>query len=147
MSDNPWGDTEVSVTLKQHAKYDAPWIVIRGKDTETVKRELEKVAGLSGEGISLASLVYNSAEHFKKVGEVGTVLGGTVISADAPDPKPQAAAQQPVAEPAAPAPTLKDLVAQAATGPALSDLFLKHKAAFMADPALMAALEARSKQV
>lgn len=152
MTDSPWGDTEVSVTLKQHSKFDAPWIVFRGKDSDAVKREVEKASGLGGEGISLMDLVHNAAEHFKKVGQMGTVLGGTVIESSAPAAEPTEKQETP-APAAAPAPspvqgpTLLERIGDAKTQTDLSDLFLENKAAFGADPSLMTALEAQAAKI
>lgn len=148
MTDNPWGDTEVSVTLKQHAKFDAPWLVIRGKDTDSVKRELEKATGQSGEGITLASLVYNGAEHFKKVGDLGTTLEATVI----PDDEPAAEAPSPAAEPEPeeePQGVIDHVgvIGKITAKKDLQDYYLANREVFDSDPEKQAALQERFAEV
>lgn len=152
MTESPWGDAEVSVTLKQHGKFEAPWIVVRGASTEAVKAELEKATGLSGEGLTLHELVYNAAYSFQKISTVATGLDGVVIPENSPPAAQNAAAAPEPAEeenvaPVAPAPSpepdLAAVVAGLTSKKELTDVYLKNKAAFDGDEALMAALQAR----
>src|SRR5699024_11724565 len=87
MTDSPWGDAEVSVTLKQSKDYAAPWIVVKGGSTEAVKAELAKATGLSGDGLTLTELVYNAAYSFQKISTVATGLDAVVIPLDSEDRK------------------------------------------------------------
>lgn len=152
MSEDPFGEGgSIGVTLKQGKGYEAPWITVKGSSAGEVRKHLEDVTGLSGEGITLASLVYNAADHFQKVGEVGTVLGATVIRQDAPTETPteSASSAAPAAEqePEAPEAQFASAIASVENLAALGDLYLKNKDAFDGDEKLMAALQARSAQL
>ena len=152
MSENPWkegggGMPEIGVTLKAGKGYEAPWITVKGSDVDEVRRATAAVAGLDAGELPLTDVVHNVAKHFQSVSTVGTLLGATVVSEETPAQKPQEPAEQPNAAPAAQAPTLEDLIAQAGSAAELSDLFLKNKAAFTGNPALMDKLQERSKQV
>ena len=156
-TESPWNEGEISVTLKQSKDYAAPWIVAKGPDAASVKKQVEEITGLSGEGLTLHELVYNAAYSFQKISTVATGLDGVVI----PDEeKPQKAAvghvqvkvepestEEENVAPAAPAPSpepdLKATVAGLTSKKELTDVYLKNKAAFDGDEALMAALQAR----
>lgn len=157
MTDSPWGDAEVSVTLKQHKGYDSPWVVVRGGSTEAVKAELAKATGLSGDGLTLTELVYNAAYSFQKISTVATGLDAVVIPLDskaqdgavsdvqaesAPEPTQAASEPQEDAQ-EAPEVDLKAEVEKQTTKAGLQALFLKNKDAFNGDAELMAALQAR----
>lgn len=138
---------EIGVTLKAGKGYEAPWITVKGDNADEVRRATAAVAGLDAGELPLTDVVHNVAKHFQDVSRVGTLLGGTVVPEESAPQKPQEPAEQPTAAPAAQAPTLEDQIAKAGSASELSDLFLKNKAAFTGDPALMAKLQERSKQV
>lgn len=142
--------TELSATLKYGKGYEDSWLVIRADNAADLKKAIEEATGLSGEGLSVVDLIHNAASHVHQVSKMGTALGATVI-AETPA-EPAAPAQEQAAAPAAPAPqaqapSLEDQIASAKSASELSDLFLKNKAAFTGDKALMDKLQERSKQV
>lgn len=153
MSETPWDDGEgISVTLKQSKDYAAPWIVVKGRTAASVKSQIEDITGLSGEGLTLHEMVYNAAFSFQKISTVATGLDAVVIPENSPPaaqnvaaaPEPTPAAQEaPAAEAPAPEPDLAASVAGLTSKKALTDLYLKNKAAFDGDKDLMAALQAR----
>ena len=157
MTDSPWGDAEVSVTLKQSKDYAAPWIVVKGGSATAVKKQIEEITGLSGEGLTLHELVYNAAYSFQKISTVATGLDAVVIPLDskaqdgavsdvqaesAPEPTQAASEPQEDAQ-EAPEVDLKAEVEKQTTKAGLQALFLKNKDAFNGDAELMAALQAR----
>ena len=100
----------------------------------------------------MVDLIHNAASHVHQVSKMGTALGATVIAETPAEPAAPAQAQEQAAAPAAPAPqaqapSLEDQIASAKSASELSDLFLKNKAAFTGDKALMDKLQERSKQV
>lgn len=139
--------TELSATLKFGKGHEDSWIVVRADTAAELKKAIEEATGLSGEGMSVVDLVHNASMHVHQVAKMGTVLGGTVLESETPTEEP--AKEEPKAE--APAatkgPTLEEQIASAKSGGELSDLFLKNKATFQADSALMEKLQERSKQV
>lgn len=143
--------TELTATFKYGKGYEESWLVLRAESASDLKKQIEEATGISGEGITLVDQIHNATQHVHSVGRMGTILGATVLpeseSAGAPATQPQAAAQAPAAAAPAPEPTLLEKIAQAASAGDLSDLFLKNKAAFTGDKALMDALQERSKQV
>lgn len=151
--ENPWdGGAEVSVTLKQHKGFESPWIVVKGPSAEVVKKQVEEITGLSGEGLTLHELVYNAAYSFQKISTVATGLEAVVIPEDSPQAAQESAAAPESTEeenvaPVAPAPSsepdLKATVAGLTSKKELTDVYLKNKAAFDGDSDLMDALQAR----
>ena len=148
--------TELSATLKYGKGYEDSWLVIRADNAADLKKAIEEATGLSGEGLSVVDLIHNAASHVHQVSKMGTALGATVIAETPAEPaapaQAQAQAQEQAAAPAAPAPqaqapSLEDQIASAKSASELSDLFLKNKAAFTGDKALMDKLQERSKQV
>ena len=154
MDVNPWKEegrmTELSATLKYGKGYEDSWLVIRADNAADLKKAIEEATGLSGEGLSVVDLIHNASSHVHQVSKMGTALGATVIAEKTEEPA--APAQEQAAAPAAPAPeapapSLEDQIASAKSASELSDLFLKNKAAFTGDKALMDKLQERSKQV
>ena len=144
--------TELSATLKYGKGYEDSWLVIRADNASDLKKAIEEATGLSGEGLSVVDLIHNAASHVHQVSKMGTALGATVIAEKPAEPAAPAQAQEQAAAPAAPAPqaqapSLEDQIASAKSASELSDLFLKNKAAFTGDKALMDKLQERSKQV
>lgn len=144
--------TELSATLKYGKGYEDSWLVIRADNAADLKKAIEEATGLSGEGLSVVDLIHNAASHVHQVSKMGTALGATVIAETTAEPAAPAQAQAQAAAPAAPAPqaqgpSLEDQIASAKSASELSDLFLKNKAAFTGDKALMDKLQERSKQV
>lgn len=144
--------TELSATLKYGKGYEDSWLVIRADNAADLKKAIEEATGLSGEGLSVVDLIHNAASHVHQVSKMGTALGATVIAEKPAEPAAPAQAQEQAAAPAAPAPqaqapSLEDQIASAKSASELSDLFLKNKAAFTGDKALMDKLQERSKQV
>lgn len=144
--------TELSATLKYGKGYEDSWLVIRADNAADLKKAIEEATGLSGEGLSVVDLIHNAASHVHQVSKMGTALGATVIAETPAEPAAPAQAQEQAAAPAAPAPqaqapSLEDQIASAKSASELSDLFLKNKAAFTGDKALMDKLQERSKQV
>lgn len=150
--ESPWDEGGLTVTLKAGKGYEAAWIVVKGPNAAALKRHLEEATGLSSEGLSLAQFTYNCSYHFQKIDTVAHGLDAVVIPEDSPQtPQNTAAAPEPTPAPAAspateaPAPEL-DLAATVAgltSKKALTDVYLKNKAAFDGDKDLMAALQAR----
>lgn len=150
MSENPFEEGSIGVTLKQGKGFEAPWITIKASSAAEAKRHLEEITGLSGEGISLAAATYNAAQHFQKVADMGTVLDATVIPDEAPAAAPKAESK-PKAEPAKePEPAAEvDHFAAIEKLDAKADLtayYLKNKDAFDADSDLMDKLQERFKK-
>lgn len=147
-NDNPWSDGEVSVTLKQHKGFESPWIVVRGKDAASVKKQLEEITGLSGEGLTLHELVYNATASFQRISTVAHGLDAIVVQNDEPAEEPKAEAKpEPAAEPE-PKQEGPDHVAELAKLDKKADLtayYLKHKKEFDGNADLMAALKDRYK--
>lgn len=144
--------TELSATLKYGKGYEDSWLVIRADNAADLKKAIEEATGLSGEGLSVVDLIHNAASHVHQVSKMGTALGATVIAETPAEPAAPAQVQAQAAAPAAPAPqaqgpSLEDQIASAKSASELSDLFLKNKAAFTGDKALMDKLQERSKQV
>lgn len=144
--------TELSATLKYGKGYEDSWLVIRADNAADLKKAIEEATGLSGEGLSVVDLIHNAASHVHQVSKMGTALGATVIAETPAEPAAAAQVQAQAAAPAAPAPqaqapSLEDQIASAKSASELSDLFLKNKAAFTGDKALMDKLQERSKQV
>lgn len=144
--------TELSATLKYGKGYEDSWLVIRADNAADLKKAIEEATGLSGEGLSVVDLIHNAASHVHQVSKMGTALGATVIAETPAEPAAPAQAQAQAVAPAAPAPqaqgpSLEDQIASAKSASELSDLFLKNKAAFTGDKALMDKLQERSKQV
>lgn len=144
--------TELSATLKYGKGYEDSWLVIRADNAADLKKAIEEATGLSGEGLSVVDLIHNAASHVHQVSKMGTALGATVIAETPAEPAAPAQIQAQAAAPAAPAPqaqapSLEDQIASAKSASELSDLFLKNKAAFTGDKALMDKLQERSKQV
>ena len=144
--------TELSATLKYGKGYEDSWLVIRADNAADLKKAIEEATGLSGEGLSVVDLIHNAASHVHQVSKMGTALGATVIAETPAEPAAPAQVQAQPAAPAAPAPqaqapSLEDQIASAKSASELSDLFLKNKAAFTGDKALMDKLQERSKQV
>lgn len=151
-TESPWNEGEISVTLKQHKGFESPWIVVKGGSAAAVKKQVEEITGLSGEGLTLHELVYNAAYSFQKISTVATGLDAVLIAEDAPQAaeKPAAAPEStpvanepPAAAQASPEPDLAATVADLKTKKELTDVYLKNKAAFDGDKDLMAALQAR----
>ena len=144
--------TELSATLKYGKGYEDSWLVIRADNAADLKKAIEEATGLSGEGLSVVDLIHNAASHVHQVSKMGTALGATVIAETPAEPAAPAQIQAQAAAPASPAPraqapSLEDQIASAKSASELSDLFLKNKAAFTGDKALMDKLQERSKQV
>ena len=153
--ENPWdGGAEVSVTLKQHKGFESPWIVVKGPSAAVVKKQVEEITGLSGEGLTLHELVYNAADSFQRISTVATGLDAVVIPDDekaavghahatvAPE-STESENVAPAAPQASPEPSLADQVNKEKSKAALKDLYLKNKKAFDGDKDLMAVLQAR----
>lgn len=140
---NPWkegtGVSEpISVTLKYGKGYEEPWLVIKTDTVEQAKALISEATGLPGDGITLSDLVYNAAQHVRKINSVGSVLGGTVVTetpAEEPKPEPQA---QPADN------GLAEKIDKATSKGDLTKLYLDNKSAFDADTDLMGALQAKS---
>ena len=152
MAESPWSDGEITATIKSGKGYDEPWLVFRGPDAASVKKQIEDATGLSGEGISLMELTWNANYSFGKISTVATGLDGVVIPENSPPAAQNAAAAPeptesenvaPVAPAPSPEPDLKATVAGLTSKKELTDVYLKNKAAFDGDEALMAALQAR----
>lgn len=157
MAENPWGNGEITATIKSGKGFDEPWLVFRGPDAASVKKQIEDASGLSGEGISLMELTWNANYSFGKISTVATGLDGVVIPDEEKPQKaavghvqvkvePESAEEENVA-PVAPAPSsepdLKATVAGLTSKKELTDVYLKNKAAFDGDEALMGVLQAR----
>lgn len=148
MSESPWtgGGPEVSVTLKQSKDFSAPWIVIRGETIDQVRQATAEVAGLDAGDLPLTAVVHNVADHFQRVGTMGTQLGATVISSTPAEKPAQEPAEAPqAAEQPAPAPEvdLEQEIAATDSVSALGDLYLRHEDAFKADAELLGKLQAK----
>lgn len=145
-SEDPFGSGSITATVKAGKGHEVPWLVFKGGTTGEVKRHIEEATGLSGEGISLASLVRNASDHFQTVNEVATVLSATVIPET---PAESTTGSAPAAEqtPEAPEDQYLSAIASVADLAALGDLYLKNKAVFDGDEKLMAALQARSAEL
>lgn len=158
--ESPWDEGGLTVTLKAGKGYEAAWIVVKGPNAAALKRHLEEATGLSSEGLSLAQFTYNCSYHFQKIDTVAHGLDAVVIPDEdvvAGVRKASRAAQNPAAAPepteeenvapVAPAPSsepdLEATVAGLTSKKALTDVYLKNKAAFDGDKDLMAALQAR----
>ena len=152
MTESPWDDGGLTVTLKAGKGFEAAWIVVKGPDSATVRRHLEEATGLSGEGLTLAQLTYNASFHFQSINTVAHGLDAVVIAEDAPvaAEKPAAASEStraanvaPEAPQAPSEPSLADQVNKETSKAALKDLYLKNKKTFDGDKDLMAVLQAR----
>lgn len=145
-SEDPWTGGDISVTLKQHKGYESPWIVVRGRDVASVKKQLEEITGLSGEGLTLHELVYNATASFQRISTVATGLDAVVVKDDAPAEEPEPEPEKPAApEPEDGGP---DHVAELEKLDKKADLtayYLAHKKDFDGDGSLMDALKARYK--
>lgn len=147
-SEDPWTGGDISVTLKQHKGYESPWIVIRGRDAASVKKQLEEVTGLSGEGLTLHELVYNATSSFQRINTVATGLDAVVVREDAPAEEPKPEPEKPAAPEPEPEDDGPDHVAELAKLDKKADLtayYLAHKKEFDGDGSLMDALKARYK--
>lgn len=151
--ESPWDEGDgISVTLKQHGKFEAPWIVVKGRTAASVKKQIEDITGLSGEGLTLHEMVYNAACSFQKISTVATGLDAVVIPEDspqtaqepaaAPEPTPAPAAA-PAAEAPAEEPDHADVIGKMTAKSDITSYYLRNKAAFDGDKDLMAALQAR----
>lgn len=144
-SEDPWTGGETTATIKGGKGFDEPWLVFRGPDAASVKKQVEEATGLSGEGISLMELVYNANYSFGKINTVATGLDAIVIkddeSAEEPEAKKPAAVPAPEPKDEGPdhAAALKELTVKAD----ITAYYLKHKKEFDADGDLMEALKAR----
>lgn len=146
MSEDPFGGGSITATVKAGKGYEVPWLVFKGATVAEVQGQIEQATGLSGEGITLASLVRNASDHFQTVNEVATVLSATVIP-ETPTESASSAAPAAEQEPEAPEAQFASAIASVENLAALGDLYLKNKDAFDGDEKLMAALQARSAQL
>lgn len=152
MSD-PWSGGETAATIKAGKGYDEPWLVFRGPNAASVKKQVEEATGLSGEGISLMELTWNANYSFQKISTVATGLDAVIIeddegpqnaagAAENASAAPEATEPENVA-PAAPEPSLTDQVNALTVKKDLTALYLANKKAFDGDKDLMSALQAR----
>lgn len=143
-NDNPWGDGDISVTLKQHKGHESPWIVVRGKDAASVKKQLEEITGLSGEGLTLHEMVYNATASFQRINTVAHGLDAVVVKNDEPAEEPKAEAEpEPAAAPEEEGPDHLKALQGITTKSELTSYYLANKKEFDGNADLMAALKER----
>lgn len=152
MSNDPWSGGEITATIKAGKGYDEPWLVFRGPNAAAVRTQIEESTGLSGEGISLAALVYNANDHFSRINTVAHGLDAIVVPDDdsAAAQNPAAAPEPTEAENVAPAeapasaePSLADQVNALTVKKELIALYQANKKAFDGDKKLMDVLQKR----
>lgn len=146
--------SEVVVTIKGGAGYDAPWIVFKGDSTSQVFDHMVEAADMDPESVSdvhLLSLTMEVAALFKAVESVGTELGGRASGsskweAARSDTSAPATSSTPPANKPDPTAELLGAVQKCNSIPELQDLWSRNQSAFAADE-LMAAYRARGKEL
>lgn len=147
MADNPYAGKGMSITLKQDGK-DGTWAVFHGT-VEGIREQIEAFFGYDrDEELKPFDVVLSATQDYKASGRVASGLGGRTLGASKSADAFAAARGEAPAAPAEPVRNpLYDTIEQMGSVEALRTLWAENRAAFDAEPELMAAWNAKGKSL
>jgi len=149
MSDSPFEEGNVSVTLKHNGKYEDPWVVFHGSPARIREQIIEffDMGTEVSDDASVANVVYEANKIASREYNAAQQLGGVVISTNKPGAKSQPKAQGET-KPAATDDKSEFIAGKIASAPdmdSLTDVWGDYATEIKADENLMAAFKARGK--